>query len=106
MVLRVRCDLCQLAVNANYRSLPTLIYLPTHPSIHSFIPNVLLSVGEGGITSAVDMPPKNSRAAGLRSAEREQRDRERAEETAMTFQDQKLQFEKERAAFMHERDKG
>lgn len=48
-------------------------------------------------------PPKNSRAAGLRSAEREQRDKERKRDSAMTFEDQKLQFERERAEFMEGR---
>lgn len=51
-------------------------------------------------------PPKNTRAAALRSTEREQRDKDRKRDEAMTFEDQKLQFERERAELLKTRDKG
>lgn len=63
---------------------------------------IFAAPGAGGIASEA---PKNSRAAALKSAEREQRDKERAKKLAMTFEDQRLQFEKERAAFMKGREK-
>lgn len=52
-----------------------------------------------GIAGASKDPPRNSRAAGLRSAEREQREKDRKEEEAREFQATKLMFERERAAF-------
>lgn len=74
--------------------------------IFFFLLFVFIVAGGITITTGVEAPPKNSRAAGLRSAEREQRDKERARESAMTFEDQKLQFEKDRAAFLQDRNKG
>lgn len=51
-------------------------------------------------------PPKNSRAAGLRSVDRERREKDRQKEQAMAFEQERLQFERERAKVLEERGDG
>ena len=51
-------------------------------------------------------PPKNSRAAGLRSDERVKRDENRKSNEEAAFEQQKLLFERERATVLESRDQG
>lgn len=58
------------------------------------------------ITGAVKEPPKNSRAAGLRSDERVKRDKNRKSSEDAAFEQEKLLFERERARILEDRDQG
>lgn len=53
---------------------------------------------------AAQEPPKNSRAAGLLSVDREKRKKNRKKDEAMAFEQERLQFQKERAKVLEERD--
>lgn len=59
-------------------------------------------LGEG----AVKEPPKNSRAAGLKSDERVKRDINRKRSEESVFEQEKLLFERERASLLESRDQG
>ncbi|CAN0385908.1 unnamed protein product, partial [Laminaria digitata] len=55
---------------------------------------------------AVKEPPKNSRAAGLKSDERVKRENSRQFNEEAAFEQQKLLFERERASVLEGRDQG
>ena len=58
------------------------------------------------ITGSVKEPPKNSRAAGLRSDERAKREKNRIVNEVAAFEQEKLLFERERARILEDRDQG
>lgn len=77
----------------------------THSMSMLFVANMYIYISIYTI-GAVKEPPKNSRAAGLRSDERVKRDKNRKFSEEAAFEQEKLLFERERAKVLETRDQG